>query len=172
MDTFSIFFWTDIFFKMTENPEKPQLIENGLLKSEVKSALEYPQYFWLGYRRKILQALIIASLFFLGILTIYNVYQYIVDPKAQWVVRNLISDVLAIVILSIIWHLSRKGNNRLASNIFILFICLAIIECYSIQKSNQAFLVSVLPISLSSFTMRPWASIPMVLVSIGLYTYA
>jgi putative nucleotidyltransferase with HDIG domain len=148
-----------------------RLVDKMLARIRVKPELQNPQYLRIGYRRRILQTLVIASTFFLAVLTVYNGYQYFIDPTGLWNVRNLISDGLALLILSITWWVSRRGVTWLANCLYFIFLYAAILESYSLQNANLVFLVMVLPVSLSSFTVRPWASLPMALVSIGIYTW-
>ena len=131
----------------------------------------YADYLLLEYRQVILRGLIFACVFVVGVMTIYNIFEFFTQPASLLGVRNLILDGLLFFVLLSLAYMNKRGNVTAAGWIFGIFVFWAIPETYSIGSMNQAFLIMALPVLLASFTIRPWAAFPFMIFAIGFYTF-
>ncbi len=119
---------------------------------------DYSEYLLLDYRQKLLRVLLIMCFLIVAGLTIVNLMEWIKDPHAEWGIYNLVSDGIAFVILFFLYWTNQKGLVSLAGWLFGLIVIASIPTSYSLSKFNQTFLIMALPIAVSSFIIRPWAS--------------
>jgi HD-GYP domain-containing protein (c-di-GMP phosphodiesterase class II) len=122
------------------------------------------------YRQKILRIILVASLSCLVILTGINVIDWLAPPSFNWEFDNLIMDVFGLSILAGCLWLNRKGYILLPGWGFILFAFIVGPLSYPVPYFSQSLMLLALPIAISSFITRSWASLPLTGLAITLYT--
>ena len=116
------------------------------------------QYLLLNYRQKLLQISLVLCIAIAVGAMIVNLFDWIRDPFMEWGLYNLISDGIALVMLSILYWMNQKGFVALSGWFWGFMLIAAIPISYSLPSINQTFLIMALPVALSSFIIRPWAS--------------
>lgn len=130
---------------------------------------DYSQYLLLDYRQKLLRVLLIMSLIIIIVLTIINIIEWIKEPLAEWGTYNLVSDGITIGILLLLYYGNQKGHVSLAGWFFGLIVLTTIPTSYSPAELNETFLLMALPVAISSFVIRPWASFVFTCIVIVFY---
>jgi HD-GYP domain-containing protein (c-di-GMP phosphodiesterase class II) len=131
---------------------------------------DYSRYTLDEYRRKILRVMLLAALFCLIFLTGLNIIDWLAPPAISWETDNLILDVVGLLIMAGCWWLNEKRYILLAGFGFTLFAFLTGPLSYPFPYFSRALLLLALPVAISSFIIRPWASLPLAALSITLYT--
>lgn len=116
------------------------------------------QYLLLEYRQKLLRILLIMSFVIIIILTVINLREWFKEPLAQWGNYNLVSDGITIGVILFLYCGNQKGYVSLVGWLFGLIVITTIPTSYSLTELNQTFLIMALPVAISSFVIRPWAS--------------
>lgn len=128
------------------------------------------QYLILEYRQKLLRVLLILCFIITIVLTVINLTEWFKEPLAEWGIYNLVSDGISISVLLLLYHGNQKGYVSLVGWLFGLTIITAIPTSYSPAELNQTFLIMALPVAISSFVIRPWASFVFTCGLIAFYT--
>ena len=116
------------------------------------------QYLLLEYRQKLLRVLLIMCFIITIVLTVINLMEWFEEPLAEWGTYNLVSDGISIGVLLFLYYGNQKGYVSLVGWLFGLIIITTIPTSYSPAELNQTFLIMALPVAISSFVIRPWAS--------------
>ncbi|HET9913660.1 MAG TPA: HD-GYP domain-containing protein [Anaerolineales bacterium] len=116
------------------------------------------QYLLLEYRQKLLRVLLIMCFIIIIVLTVINLMEWFNEPLTEWGTYNLVSDGISISVLLFLYYGNQKGYVSLVGWLFGLIITTTIPTSYSPAELNQTFLIMALPIAISSFVIRPWAS--------------
>jgi HD-GYP domain-containing protein (c-di-GMP phosphodiesterase class II) len=119
---------------------------------------DYSQYLLLEYRQKLLRVLLVMCFVITIALTVMNLIEWFKEPFAEWGIYNLVSDGLSISVILFLYYGNQKGYVSLAGWLFALIIITTIPTSYSPAELNQTFLIMALPVAVSSFVIRPWAS--------------
>src|SRR5512133_2612607 len=122
---------------------------------------DYSRYSLDEYRQKILRVILVTSLFCLAILTGINIIDWLAPPIINWEFDNLIMDVFGLSILAGCLWLNWKGYILLPGWGFILFAFIVGPLSYPVPYFNQSLMLLALPIAISSFIIRSWASMPL-----------
>ncbi len=119
---------------------------------------DYSQYLLLEYRQKLLRVLLVLCFIVIIVLTVINLMEWFKEPLAEWGTYNLVSDGISIGVLLFLYYGNQKGYVSLVGWLFGLVIITTIPTSYSPAELNQTFLIMALPVAISSFVIRPWAS--------------
>lgn len=131
---------------------------------------DFSRYTLDEYRQKILRVMLVASLFCLITLTGINIFDWLAPPTFNWEFDNLIMDVVGLSILTVCLWLNWKGYILLPGWGFILFAFIVGPLSYPVPYFSQSLMLLALPIAISSFITRPWASMPLAGLAVALYT--
>ncbi len=131
---------------------------------------DYSQYLLLEYRQKLLRIPLVMCIAVAIGATIINLIDWIRVPSMEWGGYNLVSDGIALIIFPLLYWANNRGAVALSGWLFGFILLAAIPATYALQSINQAFLITALPIALSSFVILPGASFVFVGLVIIFYT--
>lgn len=131
---------------------------------------DYSQYLLLDYRQKLLRGLLLTCFVIVVGLTAVNLIDWVKDPAIEWGVYNLVSDAIALLLFIIFWWINEKGQVELVGWSFGVLVFFAIPSSYSLPYFTQTLLIMAIPVTVSSFVIRPWASFVFTALAIAFYT--
>ncbi|HMB23473.1 MAG: HD-GYP domain-containing protein [Chloroflexota bacterium] len=116
------------------------------------------QYFSQHYRQLLLRVLLILCVVVAISATVINLADWVRDPISKWGSYNLIIDGITLVLLACLYRANQRGFTSLAGWLLGVIMIAGIPTSYSVSELNQTFLIMLLPVTFSSFIIRPWAS--------------
>ena len=141
-------------------------------KGKIEKPLEdYSQYLLLEYRQKLLRVLLFTCMLILAGLTLTNLNEWINNPATEWGVYNLVSDGIVLLFFQLCWWLNEKGQVELVGWSFGLLVFFAVPRSYSLPYITQTLLIMAIPVTVSSFAIRPWASFVFAALVMSFYTF-
>jgi PAS domain S-box-containing protein len=121
-----------------------------------------------GYPNRLLKYLLLAGLASMVIIGCVNFWEMLENryPEAK---LYLLADLLIISVLVGLWFLNRRGLTRLASYIFLIMGLMVFFTAPDDHTFNNTVLTLVVPVMISSFLIKPVASIYLGSIAIAAY---
>jgi len=120
-------------------------------------------------REGILRVILLALIFGCFMVSLKNLFSLLYNP-IMGTIYMLAYDLLALLVLVLVWRLNRNGNTTWAGISLLCALILIVTLSFDHNTIKQAFIVYVIPVMLSSFILTPASSFVFALLSIISYT--